>query len=362
MDISSNDIIKIFENNFKCDVVETEIGRGFKINAYEAFIFCSVTGSGYLNNPIMPFTPKGLLKIFYNALHYNFVTGLFDNTNLKHTPYSLSQLYPFLFEDEFKIVVPIEFDSDIELQDFLFDKIKTIQNPTQHIVMRVEASKKGNGLEPFMEYLANSYFINKGFICENQIPLSHSLGSPDFGGYGIPKILKVLSKYDLHFNGMNIIEFAMLRFKKPKNTNNKIFSNDLLVGEAKTSTTIMQKQLEKYLASKLFNYGIEIHPTKQNPSSPSFGLLNINDKSLVEYNEPKAQKIIVDNDYQNEYKLWLNNYIKLYLLANLSNIEFQLFHKTITGKPISTNSDISSFVDGLSFEEILDKLKELNII
>ena len=66
MDISSNDIIKIFENNFKCDVVETEIGRGFKINPYEAFIFCSVTGSGYLNNPIMPFTPKGLLKIFYN--------------------------------------------------------------------------------------------------------------------------------------------------------------------------------------------------------------------------------------------------------------------------------------------------------
>ena len=81
--------------------------------------------------------------------------------------------------------------------------------------------------------------MNKGFICENQIPLSHALGSPDFGGYGIPEVLKVLSKYGVHFNGLNIIELAMLRFKKNSIEANDVFSDALIVGEAKTSTTTM---------------------------------------------------------------------------------------------------------------------------
>ena len=95
MELNKENIINIFKNNFNCEIIETDLGKGFKLSPYQAFIFCSITGSGYLDNPIMPFTPKGLLKVFYNAMHYNFVTGLFDNTNLKHTPYSLNQVYPF---------------------------------------------------------------------------------------------------------------------------------------------------------------------------------------------------------------------------------------------------------------------------
>jgi hypothetical protein len=362
MELGKENILNIFEKNFKCDVIDTEVGKGFKLSPYQAFIFCSITGSGYLDNPIMPFTPKGLLKVFYNAMHYNFVTGLFDNTNLKHTPYSLNQLHPFLFNDDYKVIIPIEFNSDIELQDFLFEKIRTVSNPTQYIIMRVEISKKGNGLEPFMEYLANTYFINKGFICENQIPLSHTLGSPDFGGYGIPEVLKVLSKYGIHFNGLNVIELAMLRFNKNSNVANDIFSDDLIVGEAKTSTTVMKKQLNKYLASKLFNYGIEIHPSKPIPSNDSFGLLNIDDKSFIHYTKPKFKNELIGIKNQAEYKKWLKTYVKLYLIANLSNNEFQSFYKEVVGNSISTNSDISTFVGNLSFEMILDKLRELNII
>jgi hypothetical protein len=362
MELNKNQILKIFSRNFNSETVSTPIGNGFKMNAYEAFIFCSVTGSGYLDNPIMPFTPKGLLKVFYNAMHYNFVTGLFDNTNLKYTPYNLNQLFPFLFEDDYKIIVPIEFKSDIELQDFLFEKIATIDNPTQLIIMRVETSKKGNGLEPLMEYIANRYFVNKGFICENQIPLSHSLGSPDFGGYGIPEILEVLSKYNLNFRGLNMIEFAMLRFKNTSIQKSKVYTEELIVGEAKTSTTIMEKQLEKYLSSELFSYGIEIHPNKQIQSKTSFGLLNFNNQFIIKYIPPTNPQHIIEIDYQNKYKIWLKNYVILYLIANLSNNEFQEFHKKIVGRAISTNEDITSFVEDLKFETILDNLQELNII
>lgn len=362
MELNKKNILTIFKNNFKCEIVNTEIGEGFKLSPYQAFIFSTITGSGYLDNPIMPFSPKGLLKIFYNAMHYNFVTGLFDNTNLNHTPYSLNQIRPFLFSDDYKVIVPIEFNSDIELQDYLFEKINVIPNPTQYIIMRIEISKKGNGLEPFMEYLANTYFVNRGFICENQIPLSHTLGSPDFGGYGISEVLMVLSKYGIHFNGLNITELAMLRFNKNSNANNNIFSDELIVGEAKTSTTIMEKQLNKYLNSKYFDYGIEIHPSKQSPSNESFGLLNIDDKSLLKYNKPKLKNELIDIKHQTKYKEWLKIYVKLYLIANLSNNEFQSFYKEVVGNSISTKTDISDFVGKISFEMILDKLKELNII
>ena len=362
MELNKENIINIFKNNFNCEIIETDLGKGFKLSPYQAFIFCSITGSGYLDNPIMPFTPKGLLKVFYNAMHYNFVTGLFDNTNLKHTPYSLNQVYPFLFSDDYKVIIPIEFNSDIELQEFLFEKISFISNPTQYIIMRIEVSKKGNGLEPFMEYLANSYFVNKGFICENQIPLSHALGSPDFGGYGIPEVLKVLSKYGVHFNGLNIIELAMLRFKKNSIEANDVFSDALIVGEAKTSTTTMEKQLNKYLTSKLFNYGIEIHPSKNNASNNSFGLLNIDINYYLKYTKPKIKSNIIDVKFQSEYKKWLKTYVKLYLIANLSNSEFQSFYFEVAGSLISTKSDISTFVVNLSFETILDKLKVLKII
>ena len=84
MELSKENIISIFKNNFKCEVIETDLGKGFKLNPYQAFIFCSITGSGYLDNPIMPpafivlllafsgFTPfkikLSLLFFLYNGL------------------------------------------------------------------------------------------------------------------------------------------------------------------------------------------------------------------------------------------------------------------------------------------------------
>ena len=34
-----------------------------------------------------------------------------------------------------------------------------------------------------MEYLTCETFKKYGYVVENQIPLAHSIGSPDFGGY-----------------------------------------------------------------------------------------------------------------------------------------------------------------------------------
>ena len=89
--ISANYILDILDNVLPGKKVSTKIGSGLKVTARDAFIFSSITGSGYLENFSFPFTPKGLLKIFYNANQFNFVTGIFDNHYLKNTPYYLSQ-------------------------------------------------------------------------------------------------------------------------------------------------------------------------------------------------------------------------------------------------------------------------------
>ena len=71
MEIYTKDFFNIFKANFDFEIVETEMGLAVKMPAKEAFIYSSITGAGYFENPIYPFTPKGLMKLFYNALTTN---------------------------------------------------------------------------------------------------------------------------------------------------------------------------------------------------------------------------------------------------------------------------------------------------
>ncbi len=122
MEIYSKDFFNIFKANFKFEIVETAMGMAVKMPAKEAFVYSNVTGAGYFENPIYPFTPKGLLKLFYNAFNYKFVSGIFDNGVLKNTPYILSQAKDYLFSED-KYVVPIEFDSEKDLVVYLKENL-----------------------------------------------------------------------------------------------------------------------------------------------------------------------------------------------------------------------------------------------
>src|SRR3989338_8041175 len=91
MEINSKEFIQIMGKNFGYNIIVTKLGRGVVVDPFTAFIYSTVTGAGYLDDPLYQFTPKGLMKLFYNALDYKFVTGIFDNTTLKNTPYLISQ-------------------------------------------------------------------------------------------------------------------------------------------------------------------------------------------------------------------------------------------------------------------------------
>ena len=358
MEIDKSNFFEIFRQNFGFEIVETCIGKAIKMDSYNAFLYCNITGAGYFDNPVFPFTPKGMMKLFYNAFNYKFVTGLFDNTTLNNTPYKLSQIKPYLFEGD-KYILPVEFNSEIELQK----KLKQYRNElitqnistTDFIIQRIEKSKKGNGMEPFMEYLTCETFKKYGYVVENQIPLAHNIGSPDFGGYKTREYIDFVSKHNCLPLGFHIIELAMIRLFKEKKYKIDVINttNDAIVGEAKTSTKVMTGQLKKYLDTSLFSVGYEIYPYKSQPSEEFFGLVTLDENFRVKIINPGKKYIeyanILDKD---KYYYWLNNYFKYYLIANLTNDELNQFYYSKVGDKIGTSDDIINFVNKCSFDEI----------
>lgn len=360
MEIYTKNFFNIFRSNFNFDVVETEMGPAVKMPAKEAFIYSSITGAGYFDNPIYPFTPKGLMKLFYNAFNYKFVSGIFDNGVLKNTPYILSQAKKYLFEGD-KYIVPIEFESEEKLVDFLKSKFATIKNPENYIIQRIETSKRGNGMEPFVEYLTGEYFKHLGFIVENQIPLAHAIGSPDFAGFGLSEVISKVSNHGyLPSSGFHMIELALIRnFRQSPTTESGQDNHKFIVGEAKTGSLVMTKQLEKYLDTGLFDQGFEIHPAKVKSSKDYFGLISLNDDFGLTVTPPATTYTAKNPLSRNEYKIWLVNYIKFYLISNLTNDELKQFYFEFKNENINKESDLVNFVLALDMEVILNKIKSL---
>jgi len=359
MEISKEVYLKIFERNFAYEIIETEIGRAVKMPPADAFIYSCVTGAGYLDNPFYLFTPKGLIKLFYNAFNYNFVTGIFDNTTIRNTPYIFSKAKPFLF-DGFKYVVPIEFQSEVKLTESLKAIYSSLKKPEDYIIQRIEASKSGYGMEPFLEYLAAEYFKNKGYIVENQIPLAHAIGTPDFCAYGLYEILTKLNLFGyLPASGFHIIELAMIRINRNKSNTGGSPSKCLIVGEAKTESTLAEVQLKKYLDTDLFDMGLEIHPSQVKPKKKYLGLFTIDSDYKVALIQPQEKYIAKMPIPKPEYIKWLANYIKFYLIDNFSNDEFSSFHFEKYKKHISSQNDIIRFVTNTNINDILSKIGEL---
>jgi hypothetical protein len=360
MEIYKKDYFRIFKANFNYEIVNTDLGEAIKMSPRDAFIYSNITGAGYLENPVYPFTPKGLLKLFYNAFNYKFVSGIFDNGVLKNTPYILSQAKDYLFSGD-KYVVPVEFESEKDLISFLKEAFTKTNNLEQYIVQRIETSKQGNGMEPLMEYLAAEYFKNLGFIVENQVPLAHSLGSPDFAGYGLMNMIQKIHKSGfLSGRGFHVIELALIRnFKDFNNDTTEIKNSELLVGEAKTGTSKMSKQLEKYLETGLFDRGFEIHPSKSKPAENYFGLITLNGNFKVTIDSPQNNYISKNPLSKKDYIQWLENYIKFYLIANFTNDELKEFYLDLRGSNLNKESDLVDFVLSIGVEEILERIKQL---
>lgn len=353
MNISSKEFIQIMSINFGFEIVSTEFGDAIKMNPKDAFIYSNTTGSGYLDNGYYPYTPKGLTKLFYNAFDYNFVTGIFDNLDLRNTPHYLVQQRQYIGKD-IKLVLPVEYSSEEEFRNIVSKIFEANNQPQNILIQRIDLSKKGFGMEPFMEYLTCKTFESMGYIVENQIPLTHSTGSPDFGGYSAYELMSSLKAYG---GGLNIIELSMIRdFDLSKTMHEPIF-DQIIVGEAKTSTKTVLKQVDKYINTHLFDKAYVINPLETEKIRDDLGLVTIDSNFRIILQE--GMSLLKDQSKQDNYKNWLINYIKYYLIANLTNDEFSDWYKSEMGSAISSKTDISNFINALTTEEIFSKLKEI---
>lgn len=360
MEIYTDEFLKIINVNCNYPIIETDFGRGVKISARDAFIYSAVTGAGYLENRIYPFTLKGILKLFYNAFNYKIVSGLIDQKSFKNSPYLLSRKRNFLTNGD-KILIPIEFKTESELLVKMKNIYEKAERPEDILIQRIETSKKGNGMEPFLEFLTSDFFRREGFIVENQVPLGHSMGSPDFAGYVIPEFIEKIHEYGfLGKSGFHVFELAMIRsFKSPIFSEKTIINTEFIVGEAKTGTTQMEKQIEKYLTTNLFNFGYEIHPSKECTKRSDLGLISFSKNYKIKIIQP-TKYISNNNEFSKEsYQNWLINYFKFYLIANLTDQELQEFHLHITNKKMLSESDMINFITNINLDEILKRIKKI---
>jgi len=349
--INRDEVVDILNKTFNFSKVNTPIGIGIQLSAYDAFIFSTITGAGYLENKIFPYTPKGQMKVFQNVFENKFVTGLIENYSFRSSPLYLNLNREYLFKGE-KIILPIEFNNEVELRNKL--DLLTDKGDTNYLILRLETYKKGFGLEPFLEYLSCKYFNDLGYITENQIPLMPTVGSPDFGGFKLYNGFE-LNGLSLFNSGFNVVELSLLRiFNSTESI--QTFNNEphIIVGEAKTSTTSISKQIQKYIDTGLFNESIEIFPFFNSESSNSAFYVDEN-LNLI-YN--KKSKWSVDVAKQHLYLEWIKNYFKYYLLSNYSNDEFRLYYKVRTGKEFNENKKLLDFIDEITISQLLVDIKK----
>jgi len=361
MEIHSKDYFKIVAANFSYSLVDTPLGRAVEMPAIDAFIYSSITGAGYLEDPTYPFTPKGLLKIFYGALQYKFVTGIFDNNSLCNTPLILEKSRPYLFKGN-KYILPIEFDDEANLSASLATLHGSVDNPEDYVIQRIEVRKKGNGMEPFMEYLAAEHYKREGFIVETQIPLAHSTGSPDFGGYNLAESIALLSSELGLAQGFHVIELSLLHWIKNVTATPESASapkREIVVGEAKTSTSKMTTQMNKYLNTGFFDYGVEISPLLHRPSAGNLGLLSVDQNTgkviFISPQSPPTRPPI----NQQSYADWLVNYFKFYLVANLDNDQLNAFYTSLVGEAMGGQEEIAKFIAGLPLNDLVKHVKAI---
>lgn len=349
VDITKENILRILNTNFAYKMTDSVLGPGVVLSPVQAFIYCNITGAGYLNNITFPYSTKGLMKVFHTACACDMVTGLFDKYMPKYTPKKMYEKYSFLFDGN-KILIPVE----VESEQIYFETLENMYNtlikhglqPHDFIIQRIECSKKGNGMEPFMEFLACEKFKRLGYITENQVPLGHNVGSPDFMAF----------KSDVADKGLHLIELALLFLTKSFNDIKPcdcMSIYDLVVGEAKTSTTQMVSQIEKYTKTGYYNKRFGIYPTHITVNK-GVGLIYLD--SGLNIAIQASENCESDAD---EYKKWLVNCMKSYLLANLSDEQLIELYNVYLGRVPSSDGEFYNFLQKIDMEHILNLMQEV---
>jgi hypothetical protein len=329
---------------FKISFTEDEIQgfRALRISSYEAFIFSTITGAQYLDDLVLPFTPKGLMKVFHSHLNDRLVTGLWSGLEPHYSPRMLAMGRPFLNNGE-KYLVPIEFHGEAEFREKAEELFKKQDYPGQILVHRIEASKEGNGQESLLEYISCEYFRSRGFLVDSQIPMAQEFGSPDWMAVSPSRLtdqIEIFKGRYLFELGMSAIDWDSENISI---TPEDELSNNILVGEAKVSSGDHVKQITKYLRSGIFNRAVLSVTDRQDKYLDLFDQFYLDESWKMKFVAASSSSGEFDPYKSEEFSNFLTTVAKFYLLSNFSNSQIsERVEIDISDKVIAQSKLLSS--------------------
>ena len=350
--ISKDIFFKIFSQNTGLERLEFNNISVVRISSYEAFIYATITGSGYLDNLVMPFTPKGLMKIFQAEDNLNLVTGLWDRFRPYYTPRKIAHARDYIATGD-KYIIPIEFRNELEYNNKIKELFYKQNFPGQFLIQRIEENKKGNGLESLIEYFACEYFKANGYLVDNQFPLSQAHGSPDW---------IAISTDDPEFGrlrnqGFYLFELAMPNFFGDRSIVVNSAQNSLgnsIVGEVKVTAANSTSQLNKYLSTEFFNSGVLCFTDRYIPEKNQASIAYFDENWKFRFEPEKHLNRIVNVGQYEKYLYFILLNLKIYLLSALSDESILNTLSIRNFSEIKSKTDFVRQVSELDIERILD--------
>ena len=309
-EIDADMVLEIMLHNTDFGLVDTPLGVCVEMNWVDAFCFAYCTDSTYLDCYVYPFTPgRSLLQVSNMALRFNLNGGnVFDGSSVKHSPLKWNENgKEYLFEGT-KYILPVQTASQRELLTIRRDYFERLNDEasfetTDFLIMHIDSSKNGNGMEKFLEYITCYSYKQQGWVVDNQLTISHDTGTPDFTAF------RGMEDEAGYFLIELMLEFAGHSVPHIHSTIARS-----MVGEAKTGTPVFEAQLRKYLATGFFNHGLGLLPQNKSLSEDDIGLIFIDDENIFS---------VIDGDFnhactesQRNFFHWLQQLQTCYRLLN----------------------------------------------
>ena len=195
-------------------------------------------------------------------------------------------------------------------------------------------------MESFFEYLICEDYSEKGYMTDSQVPFFYATGTPDIAAYTMTELSALLhEKFGLY--ACSFFELMHLEYLSSNGKQNNKMED--VVFEVKTGST-NGSQIVKYIDKHVFDRAYEVIAHKKQKSTYA-GLISFdeNGKKKVEHD------IQLDAINKQEYKNWLNDYAKMYILAGLDD---EKYNKFLSERSITRKDELIKVIKELSIREV----------
>ncbi len=359
MKYTGNNLRNILESTLKFKGYDlSNIGRIVEMEAIDAFTYSIFTNSGYLklDEPEKRLLiKKDFFRVYNQAEQYELQFGLFkyDSLVLSQSPVKYFEMYPWLISSK-KYVVFLEYSTTSKNNEppyykklYELNKKITLQGMEPHdFVITLVNSDRAMELESFFEYLVSEKYKKEGFFTDNQLPFYYGIGTPDIAAFSISELSDLTYSY-FGIKSCSFIELSYLKHLSTSSCKNNSNTDKDVVFEVKTSS-IDGSQIKKYIDKNIFDEAYEVIPQKSEKSTYS-GLINIK-KGVLNIDKLNLE-LNIEN--KNNYKIWLLNYVKVLILANLNDADLAEF---LRENIIDTQSKLICSIEKTGLDDLFEKV------